>query len=121
MLQHLGITQPLVSASKSPLNRLGPSSPSGGNAKSPPGTVDPGPRLLCCLAWRDPVTSKNAIRRNTQTISNAEEIPTSREVRIRHFPQSNDTSRARVTDQFQIHGSRGALSGTFSRSCYCLY
>ena len=47
MLQHLGITQPLVSASKSPLNTLGPSSPSGGNAKSPPGTVDPSPRT-----WR---------------------------------------------------------------------
>src|SRR6185437_4917221 len=92
MLQHLGSTQPSFPASKSPLNTLGPSSPSGGNAKSPPGTVDPGPRLFCCLAWRDPRTNKSTIRSNAQRMSNAEEIPTSRETLIRHSPQSNDTS-----------------------------
>ena len=86
MLQHLGITQPLVPASKSPLNTLGPSSPSGGSAKSPPGTVDPGPRLLCCLARRDPGTNKNAIKSNAP-IANTEEILTLREALIRHFPQ----------------------------------
>src|SRR6185437_14403689 len=91
-LQHLGSAQLLVPASKSPLNTLGPSSPAGGKVKSPPGTVDPGPRLFRCLAWRGPETSKNEIRINAQRMSNREAFPTSRWPFICYFPQSNDTS-----------------------------